>query len=82
MIIFHCFNYNIILYMCSVLDNALLSTVEELQSALDRAKEKLQSNNSLLIDKEKQISKLSTDIDTVSIRGRSGRQGTDPCLLN
>ena len=60
------------LHMCSVLDNALLSTVEELQSALDRAKEKLQSNNSLLIDKEKQISKLSTDIDTVSIRGRSG----------
>ena len=58
-----------------------MSTVEELQSALDRAKEKLQSNNSLLIDKEKQISRLSADIDTVSISIREGR-GQAPFVDN
>ena len=52
---------------CCTLDNALLSTVEELQSALDRANEKLQFNNTLLKDKEKEISKLSVDVDTVSL---------------
>ena len=50
----------------STVDIALLSNIEEIQSGLDRAKEKLQYNNSLLIDKDKQISKLSADVDTVS----------------
>ena len=51
----------------SVIDTALLSTIEELQSALDRANEKLQSNYSMLMDKQKQISKLSTDVDMVNL---------------
>ena len=44
----------------------MLSNIEELQSALDRANEKLQFNNSLIVDKDKEISRLSTDVDTVS----------------
>lgn len=56
------------LYTHSILDAALLSNVEELQSALDRANEKLQSSNSLLVEKDKEISRLSTDVDTVSLQ--------------
>lgn len=47
-------------------DAALLSTVEELQSSLDRANEKLQYSSSLMAEKDKEITKLSKDVDTVS----------------
>jgi len=56
-----------IIFLCLTADSALLSTVEELQSSLDRANEKLQSNHSLLIERDKEISKLSADVDTVSL---------------
>ena len=43
-----------------------MTTVEELQSALDRAKEKLQENSHTLSENDKEIAKLNSDVETVS----------------
>ena len=50
--------------MC--IDAALLATIEDLQSSLDRAKEKLQENSHTLSENDKEIAKLNTDVETVS----------------
>ena len=52
--------------VCYTLDTSLSAKIEELQIDLDKAKEKLQSNNTLLKDREKEISSLSTDVAAVS----------------
>ncbi|XP_065890483.1 RILP-like protein 1 isoform X2 [Dysidea avara] len=44
---------------------ALMTTVEELQSALDRAKEKLQENSHTLSENDKEIAKLNSDVETL-----------------
>ena len=53
-----------ILFVC--IDAALLATIEDLQSSLDRAKEKLQENSHTLSENDKEIAKLNTDVETVS----------------
>jgi len=48
------------------IDAALLANIEDLQSSLDRAKEKLQENSLTLSENDKEIAKLNTDVETVS----------------
>jgi len=43
-----------------------MATVEDLQSSLDRAKEKLQENSYTLSENDKEIAKLNTDVEAVS----------------